>query len=309
MRRLLGMILITGVVLADINDDVFSGDDVSTFDLSPDESETENGPFFVRSGFDVIGRAEFSNNAPTSNNKVTFSEYDVDGTSVIAYNECKKEGLALTLGYSLYHLGWDHNPYFSEKNFNVITVGVGFFSHRCSSWDWKGLVKMNFDPCHLNFQDYVNWDLMLWGRYEIGDKWGFHTGFYALTGMKIDRVYPIIGLDWTPNEHWKVNAIFPLNFSVIYTLDGNWSFALASRVWDVRRRVGEDEPLSKGLWEYRNVGIEFACDYKYCGWNVNAHAGYATGGHLKISDRHRSHSKRLNFNAAPYVGGEVAYNF
>lgn len=311
MRRLLllGWIMTAGALYADINDDVWSGDDTSVFDTPPNDREDEvNGPFFVRAGFDLVGNAEFSKGA-YKGEKFRFSEFDLDGSAVIYYNECKREGFAFTLGYSRYNLDWHQNPFFHEKNFNVISTGIGFFSHRLDRWDWKGLVKMNFDPCHLNFQDYVNWDLMVWGRYDLGCNWGFHTGFYALTGMKIDRVYPIIGFDWTINERWKLNAIFPMNFSVIYTYDCHWSFALASRIWDVRRRAGQDEPLPKALWEYRNVGVELAANYKMSGWNFNAHVGYATGGRLKISDRHRSHSHRLNFNAAPYVGGEVAYNF
>lgn len=309
MRKLLLMgIMSISVLQADINDDVFSGDDTSVFDNPPNITTDEKGPFFVRAGFDIIGKSEFNKGA-YKGEKFCFAEYDIDGSAVIHYNECKREGLAVTLGYSHYNLQWHNNPFFHTKNFNVISTGIGFFSHRLERWDWKGLVKMNFDPCHLNFQNYVNWDLMVWGRYDLGYNWGFHTGFYALTGMKIDRVYPIIGLDWTINEQWKINAIFPLNFSVIYTWDCNWSFSLASRIWDIRCRVGQDEPLSKGLWEYCNVGIELATNYQYRGWNINAHLGYSTGGRLILSDRHRHHTHRYNFNAAPYLGGEAAYNF
>ena len=304
---LLAMLLAAGILHADINDDVFSGDSISLFDTNPDDKSEEDGPFFVRAGFDCVGKAKFSEKF--NGEKFRFSEYDIDGSMVIYYNECKREGFALTLGYSHYNLDWHHNPFFHEKNFNMISTGLGFFSHRLCSWDWKGLVKMNFDPCHLNFQQYVNWDFMVWGRYDLGYNFGFHTGFYALTGMKIDRVYPIIGLDWTINDEWKVNAIFPLNFSVIYTLDCNWSFTLASRIWDVRCRAGQDEPLRQALWEYRNVGVELGANFKHSGLNFNAHVGYSTGGRLKISDRHRDHSHRLNFNGAPYVGGEAAYNF
>lgn len=304
---LLGLLAIAGCLSADLNDDVFSGDDASTFDLSPESIEA-NGPFFLRSGFDVTGKSKFTN-SPYKGDKFKFAEFDIDGTYIFAYDECNKEGLTATVGYSRYHLDWNNNPYFDESDFNMISVGLGFFSHRLWNWDWKGSVKMNFDPDHLNFQNYVTWDLLLWGRYQIIDNWGFHAGVLALTGMKIDRIYPIIGLDWTINDRWKINAIFPVNFSVIYTLDCNWSFALASRLWDVRQRVGKSEPESRGLWEYRNVGIELAANYNVSGWNFNVHGGYTTGGRLKISDSHRHHSHRMNFNATPYVGGEVAVNF
>lgn len=307
LKVFMGLAMAAGCLHADINDDVFSSNDTSTFDQSPQERNSP-GPYTLRASFDIVGKAKFTNR-PFKGEKFRFSEYDIDANAVVYHNECRKEGIFLGAGYTRYDLDWNENPYFDENDYDMVSVSAGFYSHRLYNWDWKGSVKMNFNPDHLNFNDYVTWDLLLWGRYELASDWGFHAGFLVLTGMKIDRVYPIVGLDWTINEHWKVNAIFPLNFSVIYSLDCNWSFALASRFWDVRQRTGKTEPLSRAVWEYRNIGGELSANYKVGGWNFNAHVGYTSGGRLKISDRHLNHSHKLNFAGSPYVGAEVAYNF
>lgn len=306
-RTFLAFIATTAVLRADFNDDVFSANDTSTFDLRPGAEESQ-GPFTVRASFDAIGKAHF-NKRHYRNQELQFSEYDVDTSWIFYYNPCRKEGLGLEIGYSHYNLNWGQNPYFDAEEFNMVSVGASFFTARAWRWEWKGFAKMNFNPDHDNLQNYMTWDLMVWGRFELATDWGMHTGILALTGMKIDRVYPIIGFDWTPNEYWKISAVFPTNVSIIYSPNCYWAFALQSRFWDVRQRVGKDENLSKAIWEYRNVGAELALTYRNLGWTLNVHAGYTTGGELKIYNHNKAHSHKMDFEAAPYAGAEVAYNF
>lgn len=303
----LGLVAAANVLQADINDDTYSGSDASINDeqLSPGE---DRGPFTIRTSFDCVGKAKI-NEREFRGDKFRFCEFDVDGTYVVYYDKCRKEGISLEAGYSYFNLDWHQNPYFSEDDFNMVSVGVNFFTQRAFKWDWRAAFKMNLNPSHMDLQKYVTWDMLVWGRYELATDWGFHAGVLALTGMKIDRVYPILGVDWRINDQWKVNAIFPMNFSVIYTVDCNWSVALASRFWDVRQRVGAGENLSRATWEYRNFGGELAVNYHNDGLNLNVHAGYTTGGRLNIADRHKHHTKRIKFDGAPYVGAEAGYNF
>lgn len=293
---------------ADFNDDVFSADDTSTFDLSPGGVENNQGPVTIRASFDYVGEANFTRH-PMRHEKIQFSEYDLDGSLVFYYNPCRKEGVALQAGFTRYNVDWKQNPYFDENEYNMFSVGLGFFTARAWRWEWKGLAKVNFNTDHWDVQRYSTFDFLLWGRFELATDWGFHAGALALTGMKIDRVYPIFGLDYTLNPCWKFNAIFPLNFSVIYTPSDMWAFSLQSRFWDVRQRTGRHEPLCRAVWEYRNFGAELGATFKRGGFTANAHAGYTFGGTLKIYSHNTNNSKRFKFDGAPYVGGEVAYNF
>lgn len=302
------MTVLIGTLAADITDDSFSADDLSTYDLSPTPDEGRAGPLTVRFSTDVVGGADFKRRIYTGQD-LEFREWDVDGSYIFYYNPCRKEGLGLELGYSRYHLGWAKNPFFKQEDFNVMSFGVSFFSARAWRWDWKGFAKINMNTDHWDIGNWATYDFMVWGRFELTTDIGIHTGFLALTGMKIDRVYPIIGFDYAPNMCWKISAVFPTNFSIIYTPNCNWTFLLASRFWDVRQRADNDEPLRKAVWEYRNSGAELGVTYKYSRFIANAHVGYAFGGQLKIWDRHKTHAEKNDLEGAPYVGGEAALNF
>ncbi len=305
----LGLMTLTTTAYADLGDDTFGANDVSTFDQSPETPENDKGPFLIRVSYDAVGKAKFDKK-PFKGEKFRFSEFNADASMVLYYNPCYKEGVVATVGWTNDKLDWRQNPYFHEKHFNWANVTLGAFTSRAERWDWKAIVKMYFDPHHMNFQEYLAWDFMVWGRYALNCDWGIHGGVIALTGMKIDRFYPIIGFDWRINDAWKLNLVYPTNVSFIYTWNCNWNFAIAGRFWEVRHRAGSHEPVKKALWVYRNAGIEAAANYVWNSWlTVNAHVGYTFGGTLKIANRHYDHKKNLNFKGAPYIGAEVTANF
>lgn len=305
---LLGLMTISTSLSADLADDAFGADDTSTYDETPGVPEDAKGPFLVRVSYDAVGKAKFDKK-PFKGEKFRFSELNIDASAIFYYNPCYKEGLVATLGWQNDCLDWKQNPYFHEKYFNWLSFGLGAFTSRAAGWDWKAVIKLNIDPHHLNIQEYVAWDFLLWGRYELNCNWGVHAGVLALTGMKIDRVYPIIGLDWKINDRWTLNLVYPTNLSLIYQYTCNWSFALAGRFWEVRHRAAKHEPLDKALWVYRNAGLELATNYIWNRFSINAHVGYTFGGVLKIANRHYNNKKNIDFEGAPYAGIEGNYNF
>lgn len=305
---LIGLMAFTGPLLADLNDESFGANDITAFDANPDAPLEEQGPFVIRAAYDYIGKAEFDKH-PYKNQKFRFSEVDVDASAVFYYNPCYKEGWVATLGWTQDDLDWNQNPFFHQKKFQQVSLGLAAFTSRAENWDWRAVAKANIDPEHLNFQEYLTWDFLVWGRYKLNCDWGVHFGLLALTGMKIDRVYPIIGFDWTISRKWTLNAVFPTNISLLYKYSCNWTFNLAARFWEVRHRTSENQPLPRAVWIYRNAGIELGTTYKWKGWLANIHAGYAVGGKLKIANKHYRHKHNLNFNGSPYAGGEISYNF
>jgi hypothetical protein len=209
------------------------------------------------------------------------------------------------------HLDWTNNPFFEQQNFGELIVGLGAFTKRIPNWLWQAQVTMNMDTEHRNWNLYTNYDLLLWGRYTTcNPDINLHVGFWMQTGMKIDHIYPIIGFDWVFAEDWKLNLVFPMNVSLVYTMDDSWSIALAGRFFDIRRRVGRDEPLSQGLFQYHNVGAELAVNYKLCDWlHANVHAGYTLWGKYKISNRENKHPTHFDIDSSWYAGGQLGVNF
>lgn len=241
---------------------------------------------------------------------VEFYLVEAQGEGIVYYNESCKEGLSLGLGYSNVGFRWKQNPYFTTDNFNLISFTVSGFSERISNWLWNAYVTMNWQPDYSDFYDYSSYDLMLWGRYEyIPNTIHIHSGFFVQTGMKVDRIWPIIGFDWKFMEKWKLNAVFPVNISIEYEYSQNWSAALAGRMFNLRYRVGKNERIKEAIFEYYNYGAELAANYANGSFIANIHAGTTFGGQFKISNRQHRRKRHFDMNATPYFGGELAFKF
>jgi len=275
-----------------------------TFDI-----EDGPGQFTIDLNYDRVARSKFTRKRHKKQN-ISFGVGQASAGFIFYYDKEVKEIATIEAGYTNTDIHWKENPYFHKKDFNVATLSVGAVTKRICRWLWKSKLAWNIDMDHPNFSEYSTWDFIGWGRYSYTDDIGIHLGLIVMTGMRIDHVYPILGFDWKFNEKWKVNAIFPLNISVVYAFDDNWSLDLAARGWETRNRVGKNEKLSKALVQYSNTGIELGANYDL-GHRVHAniHIGYTTGGRLRIADKNNHHHHRLKFKAAPYAGGEIQLNF
>lgn len=305
---LLGIVLPLASVFADVGDEIPLATPPPSFDDNQ-ASPSDMGPFFIKVNYDDVMRAKFDKR-PFNHQHLKFAELNVEAIGIFCYNPSYEEGLGASFNYCLDQIRWKHNPYYKQEYFNTVSFGILGFTHRMCDWDLKASAQVNFDPEHLNFQDYVNYNLLLQSRYAFCGNWGLNLGFLALTGMKIDRFYPIVGVDWRINDKWKINAIYPLDFSINYLYNCNWTLTVGSRFWDNRHRFAKSAELSMGLIEYRNYGAEFRVSYnRNSKILANVHAGYTTGAKLRISDRHHQHTHRIKFNGAPYVGAEASVNF
>jgi hypothetical protein len=290
---------------ADVDDNILGSEQL----LQPQETENP-GPFGLSASGDYVGRTKLHHsNVPDTH--LTFYDWYVEGTAIVYYNEACGEGLQAVVGYDNAHLDWQDNPYFNQKNFGELIVGLGAFTKRIDKWLWQAQVTMNMDTQHRNWNLYTNYDLLLWGRYTTcNPDINLHIGFWMQTGMKIDHIYPIIGFDWVFAEDWKLSLVFPMNISLVYTLNESWNIAVAGRFFDIRRRVGYDQPLSEGLFQYRTSGAEFATNYQFCNWlKLNAHVGYTFWGNFRVSNRENKHPTHFDIDSSWYAGGQLTANF
>lgn len=272
--------------------------------------ETSQGyPFKVKLAGDWVDKARIRKHHEFFH--ITFATAVLDASMVYYYDACNKEAAMAAVAYKKTYLNWKHNPFFKETNFDMISLILGGYSERLTDWIWRGQISINFDNIeHWEFQNYMNYDLMLWGRLNLCEDIGFHIGIFAQTGMKIDRVYPIIGIDWKYSDNLQINLIYPLNISAVYQFNCHWSAALAARFFDERHRVKKDAYLSEGLWSYRVTGIECALNYTPTDWiAANVHLGSTLGGILKVANRNYNHRRRFTVDDSAYAGGEISISF
>lgn len=270
--------------------------------------QDEGTPFHVKFNFDSTAKADMKHK---SQGKIQYAEVDLEGRMVVYYDECHKDAAYVLAGYEYTRINWNRNPFFNQKDFNTVSLGIGASSKRMYDWLWLGEVRANFDVNHFRFSEYITWDLFAWGRYTYCPGFNIHVGILAFTGMKFDRVFPIIGFDWFITENWKLNAVFPLDMSIEYFLTDNWSISLAAKGILSRHRVGPNENITRAVVVYTAGGIELGLDYLSCDgrFSANAHVGEMIGGRLKVANRHYHHKRHFDFKTSPYVGGEVAYRF
>lgn len=278
-------------------------------DLTPGFLKGGSGMFAIETNSDAIGSSKFTKRTHR-HQSISFCGFDVDGSMIFYYNKENAEAANIELGYNRTNIHWKENHYFNQNIFNTATLSINAQTSRMCHWIWKGKLSWNVDIDHFDLEEYSTWDCFIWGRNHYTDNVGLHLGIIVLTGMKIDHVYPIIGFDWIFNEKWKLNAVFPVNMSVVYVIDEQWSLNVKVRAFETRNRVGKNENISKGLVQYLNTGVEFGADYDLGdSIQANIHGGATFGGKLKISNHENKHSQRFRFKGAPYVGAEVLVRY
>lgn len=273
-----------------------------------DIQEDDLGPLNIQFFGDYIGKAGVR--CPGKHD-LTFATAQADVNFVYYYDECNKEALTVGVSYMWTRLDWRLNPFFTQRDVDTASINLGAFTQRLPGWTWRAQVSANFDNLeHWNFSDYMNYDLLLWGRYEYCKNIGVHIGFIQFTGMKIDRFYPIFGIDWTYDDNWKLNLVFPTDLALVYTINPCWNVAIAARFFNQRHRMREHQFFPEALWFYTTSGTEFAINYSpTCRIKANIHGGYNFGGHLKVANRHYHDGHRMRLDGAPYGGAEVDINF
>lgn len=271
-------------------------------------SSNQQNPFHIQIEGDWVAPAKFKHH-DNIGKKLHYTFISAGADAVVWYNDCHDEGLNLGIDYDYTNLRVDCNDFFHRKVYNTLTLEGSFFTHRLCDWYWVANVSMNIDADKWNLSDYLTWNMLLWGRYDVCQNWGVHAGLYVETGMKLDRVLPILGFDWT-YCNWKINAVYPMNVSIEYKVDNKWTVSAAGRFFSNRQRAGRSGDYEKAVWRYTNTGIELAViNTSFCGLTANLHGGYAFGGRLKVADRHTHHSHRLRFDGSAYAGGELSYRF
>lgn len=286
-----------------INTDNLGSEDIDSIE------KQGNNPFSFEIQGDAIGKARFKKWF-LDDQHFEYRDIVAELGAVFYYDPCYKEALQASLSYEYIRFVWGLNPYFNETHFHTVSPSLSFSTERFPNWIWRGQVDINLDGKHPDFCEYANYDFVLWGRYSYYSNLGVHMGIIAQTGMKIDHVYPIIGFDWEINDSWKLNLVYPVNLSLEYILNCNWSLAIAARFFDHRQRVGKDEPLSRGLWLYHGWGLEGGINYEVnSSLSANIHAGWTFNPKITIANRHYQDKHHYTLDSSAYFGGEFETRF
>jgi hypothetical protein len=220
-----------------------------------------------------------------------------------------ESGIVLNVGHTSTQIDWDENPSFSEKNYSYLNLEIGGYSLKIPNWLWRGAVGTDVDAEELSFNRYALYKGTMWGRYDFSDMLGIHIGFTGTSGLRRDKVYPILGLDYAPSSKWKLNFIFPVDISANYAIDDNWSVAGTARTFRVRHRLSQKEATSRGIFDYRSFGGDLSLNYLIGSFLAKAYVGTTYSGDLKVADSKARNAVFYKFNGSIYLGSNLTYQF
>ncbi|CAM0117332.1 hypothetical protein [Rhabdochlamydiaceae symbiont of Dictyostelium giganteum] len=240
-----------------------------------------------------------------------------DASNTLYYTHFIDEENSLTygMGYDFLNLGWKNNPAFLENQFHYLNGSVGFVSTTLKDWRWVINSGFSVDTKGLNFGQSAVYHGMLWGRYDTTKNIGVNVGALGWYGVKNGRAFPIFGIDSCYRDHWKIQAIFPLDASISYQLDKNWLLGVmyenVGGPYKYPRRA--HHPLieeSSPIFMIKSTGITALLQF-----NQEEHiqaslgAGWNLGGSLLIKDSTNHNGIRYPFHSAPYAQGNFSMNF
>jgi hypothetical protein len=309
MRKL--FFLTTLCTLALTSNAVFGADSVSQATIMEETAEAlreiENPPTFGLNGHYLQGApAEFKNGS-VSGQKMGYREAHASLFTLLLPN-CT-ETFALAVDYGQLGLLWEQNPYFGQSCFNSLEVGFLATTSRLTNWFLQAGFSDRFDPSHNFMAPYSRYSAQVWGRYASSEKLGWHIGALTQFGLKKINLWPIVGIDYTPSEHWKIRLVYPTDIAVVCSFDRHWSLALAGRFFNSRYRASKGEPLASGIFQYRNVGSELVLHYHWQALFVKAFFGSSWHGMLQILKSNGNQAAEYDLRPAVYGGIDFSLFF
>jgi hypothetical protein len=201
---------------------------------------------------------------------------------------------------------FSHHPRktsFHEHHFNNLLLDIGGATEAVEEWVWDAGIGLQINTEHFSLSRYTFFSGTLHGRHTYNKDCNLHVGIVGDSGMRYSRVLPIIGFDYEFSKKWKLNAVFPINMALVYSIDDNWAVDTAIRYILSRQRLNDHGHNPRGLVAYRNWGAELGLNYDYKEMlMVNLHVGDCFAGRMRISNRHDRHRKHLRLDSALYYG-------
>ena len=219
-------------------------------------------------------------------------------------------GLTFGAGWVGAELNLENNTDFHQIIFNYLNLLVGGYTSAFSDWLWKASVGAYLDTEEYSLIDYTLYQGVIWGKYAFSRPLELDFGFIVEWGLSRNKVWPLIGFIYVPSPRWQINAVFPVDLSIDYTVCECLEASASLRFLRSRHRVQQNEPNSQGIFEYHATGAEFDLTYapfiRFC---VTGFLGSTLGGDLKISDRNDENANHLKFDGSFYAGVTALLSF
>lgn len=308
MKKLVSLFLLTLTTLC-ANETTVA--DVQAFNVLSYKSSCDScclpNPFGVFAEVEYILPAT----VPTGSTNLRYGEGQIE--ALFGFKPDEHSGITVNVGAGDVNVRWRNNTFFNTQNFGMINLGISGYTDSICRWLWLGGINAQYsanDYVDNRWTEAARYGMVLWGRYAATPLVGLHFGVLVFTGIMKTNAYPIIGVDFPVGCNWQFNLVFPTNLSIYYNFAEYWYLALAGRPFITRQRLGWNEPLASGVFEYRNYGTELSLNFDYkkrCEFSL--FGGYSFGGTVKFENAAGNTAGYRVFRAAPYFGTNILFTF
>ena len=219
-------------------------------------------------------------------------------------------GFYFDAGYRWTDFNWNNSPFLNHHGFRELGVGLLGFSWALDCWRWLGYASWWQQMWKLNLGKYGQFESFLWGRYQYRSCIGLHIGVVVEAGRRKGFVRPIIGADWTINERWSLNGVYPCDIGVAYQPWESLKLEVKGHPIRTHLRFRNDDPLPEGLIEYRSWGVEGRASYEpWRGTTIEAFAGQMIWGSVRISNMNNQSQSYRDLDRVLFWGLQLCSHF
>jgi hypothetical protein len=213
--------------------------------------------------------------------------------------------------WNTFTLNWNENKKFTQTHFYYVQFALTFYTSAIDKWRWIARGEYNLDTEHFNNpSDYGLFTGLLWGAYQMHRKWHYHIGGVGYGGIRGQQIYPILGVDYSPDKYWTFQFVFPIEYFVQYKLNDNWRFSIRGRPLKERFRTDRKQPQPRSIFSYSSIGTELNVKYeKFLRLEVEAFGGCSFGGNFYIKDENGKNPLYTDVGTSIYGGLSVNYGF
>lgn len=266
----------------------------------------------LTASYNSVGKAKFTKTRSQRGHHLKYQQWYLLGNYTQTLPS-KQADIEYGIGYMNSKFDFSHHhkmTSFKQHNFNNLLAQVGTNLRQVQDWKVNVGLGLQMNTDQLSFNRYTLFNGVIHGMYDLKEKTHLHVGLMGYSGMRWTRVLPVIGFDYEISEKLFLNAVFPVNMSLVYAFNKQWSVDAAIRFMLSRQRLNKNHENSRGLIAYRNWGGELGLNYALNQhFRVNLHVGETFGTRMRISNRKDSHRKHLRLDSALYYGLDATLAF
>lgn len=141
-------------------------------------------------------------------------------------------------------------------------------------------------------------------------------GVGAYSHIEENRLVPLIIVDWSLNERWRlVNPLpagpaGPAGLELDYRFDNGWNLGFGAAYRSVRFRLSEDGPVRNGVGEESGVPVFLRASTNFGNSSsFFVYAGAIVSGELRVENSNGTGLRDESFDTAPLFGATFSTRF